>query len=148
MDEGRLRVVRGEHGVDIRRPLGRGSLARQQRDRPALPVAVHPYGRGSVSDEVRVRDLRDVDTARGREAVPLPQAGVDLHQLEASISWVPFELHLRDAAVVERTQEAQRRIHDLLYPDRLADTARTDPGRRLPELAAAENAQRLAVGVD
>ena len=77
--------------------------------------------------------------------MPLPQARIDLHQLEATVALVPLELHLREAVVVERTEQAQRRVDDLLHPDRFADTARADSGGRLLQLPPAEDAERAPV---
>src|SRR5205085_7656687 len=89
-----------------------------------------------------------VDAAGRREAVPLPEARVDLHQLVAAVARVALELDLGDAAEAEGGQEAQRVVDDLLHPDRLAHPARADAGGRLPQLAPAENAECAAVRVD
>jgi len=74
--------------------------------------------------------------------VPLPEAWIDLHQLVAAVPRVPLELHLREAEVLELVQEVKRRLDDLFHPDGLADTAGADSGRGLPQLAAAEDAER------
>src|SRR4051812_11452737 len=77
--------------------------------------------------------------------MPLPQPRVDLHQPVSAVAGVALELDLREAGMAELAEEPQSLVDDLLDPDRFADTARSDPRRGLPELAAAEEAERLAV---
>src|SRR5439155_959165 len=80
-------------------PLEGRPLARQERDRPALPETVHGALRRRAADEIRVGDQWQVYTAGRRETVPLPKAWVDLHQLEAAVARVVLELHLRQPEV-------------------------------------------------
>src|SRR5207237_9824989 len=132
VDGRRLEIVHGEDGVRIGRTLWGGSLARQERDRPALPVSVHPRFGRRPARQVGVREAREIDTASGRQPGPLPEARVELHELEATVPGIAFELDLREAGVVELPQGPQRRVDRLLDPDRLADATRADAGRRLP----------------
>src|SRR5213078_5067646 len=132
--------------VHVGRALRRGALARKERDRPAAPPAVHRDGVGPLADEVLVREPRQVDTAGSREAVPLPEPRVDLHQAVGAVARVALELDLREALVPELAQEPQALVDYLLDPNGLPDPARADPGRRLPQLAPAEEAERFAVG--
>src|SRR4029079_293150 len=103
---------------------------------------------GFFADQVLVRDPREIDAARSRKPVPLPQARVDLTQAVAAVSRVALELDLRQPDVSERAQERQPLVDDLVDPHRLADPAPPDPPRRLPQLPSAEEAQRLAVAVE
>ena len=57
-------------------------------------------GLGGRPSDVEVGDAGQVDAARPRQAVPLPEARVHLHQLEAPVARIEPELGLRDA--VER----------------------------------------------
>src|SRR5262245_21789007 len=104
LHERRLRIVPSEDRVDVRRPLDCVSRARHQRDRPALAVAVHPSGRERVADQVAIGDPREVDAARRRETVPLPQARIHLQELVAAVARVAHELDLRDSVESERTK--------------------------------------------
>ena len=72
-----------------------------------------------------------VDAARRRERVPLPEPRVDLHQLEASVARVALELDLRQAVAAERAQQLAARVDDLVDPDGLAEPRGADSGRRL-----------------
>src|SRR5438034_1084744 len=83
-----------------------------------------------LGDDVAVCDPRQVDAACRGEPVPLPEARIDLHQLEAAVAGIPLELDLGEAVEAERAQQPERRLDDLLDPDRLADAARADSGRR------------------
>src|SRR5205814_5175094 len=81
----------------------------------------------------------------GREAVPLPERRVDLHQLEAAVTRVALELHLRQSVERERAQEPQGCVDDLLDPERLPHAARAHDRRRLAQLAPTEHAQSTPV---
>src|SRR5438874_9551568 len=146
LHERRLRVVPREDGVDVRRTLERQRLPGHERDRPAFPVAVHPRRRERVADQVAVGDVGKVDAARGGEAVPLPEARVDLHQLVAAVARVALRLHLRDPVKAERAQEGEPLLYDLVNPDRLADARAAHEAARLAQLVAREEAERLAAG--
>ena len=143
-----LGIVEREDRLDVRRSLEGGALARQQRDRPAPVLALGRHRCGAPAEQVEVRDAREVDSERGGQPVPEPEARVHLHELEAAVARIALELHLRDAVEVEGPEQAQGRVHRLLHPDGLADAARADAGRRLAELAAAEEAEDGAVGGD
>ena len=146
VDGGGFRIVPREDGVDVRRPLEGGALARHQRDRPALAVAVHLWPAAASRRRGPHRRSAGRSTPQAAsERVPLPETRVDLHQLEPAVARIALELHLRQAEVAERVQQAQRRVDGLLHPDGLADAARADAGRRLPQLAAGEDAERPAV---
>ena len=97
-----------------------------------------------LADEVRVRDPRQVDAAGRCERVPLPQARVDLHQLELAVARIALELHLRQADVVERGEKPQRRVDGVLHPDGLADAAGAD--HRAASAAASGRRRRRAAG--
>ena len=141
-----LRIVEREDGVDVRRSLERGALAGEEADRPALAEVVHLRVRRRVAEEVCVRDARQVDAARAREAVPLPEARVDLHQPEAAVARVTLELDLREPEVVERLSSRSAASTASWAQTRLADTTRPDAARRrLPQLASGEDAERAAV---
>ena len=99
-------------------------------------------GRALDPEQVLVRDPREVDPARGREPVPLEEPRVDLHELVAAVARVTLELDLREPSVADGREQAQPRVHHLLHPQRLADATRAHEPRRLPELAAAEDAER------
>ena len=150
-DAGELRrpwpqVVEREDGLDVRRPLERRALAGQQGDRPAAVLALGGQRGAAPAEKVEVRDAGEVHAERRCEAVPEPEAGIDLHELVAAVARVALELHLRDAVEVESTEQSQRGVDVLLHPDRFAHAAGSDAGRRLAELAAAEQPQHGAVG--
>src|SRR5262245_1733975 len=145
MDQAGLRIVPRKDRVDVRRPLERRALASEQRDRPPLAAAVHLRGRRDGAREVGVGDAREVDAAGGREPVPLPEARVDRHQLEAAVADIALELDLRQAEVSELPQQREGGVDGLLHPDRLADTACADTARRLAKLASREDSQEPVV---
>src|SRR5882762_2971443 len=59
-----------------------------------------------------------------------------------------FELHLGKTEVAEPCKQPERCVHGVLHPDRLADATGPDAGRDLPELPAAEDAERPTVARD
>src|SRR5439155_23208692 len=79
--------------------------------------------------------------AGGSQAVPLPEPRVDLHQLEATVARIAFELDLREAEVAKPLQEPERGVDRLLHPDGFADPAGTDAGRGLPQLPSREHTE-------
>src|SRR5205823_9907834 len=109
---------------------------------------VHPGRRQRIADEVAIGDVREVDTAGGGEAVPLPEPGVDLEQLVAPVARVAHHLDLRDAVETERTQEGEPLLDDLLHPYRLADPGAAHVAARLAQLAAREEPERSPVAVE
>ena len=86
--------------------------------------------------------MGQVDATRGGESVPLPEPRVDLHQLVPPVPRVALELDLRQPAKLERSQQTEARIHDLVHPECLTDPARPDEPGSLAELAPTEEAER------
>ena len=145
LDERRPEVVEGEDGVDVGRPLRRGAspgrrvIAQRFRCRSSRPAA-------AGAEQVEVRDARQVDPAGGREPVPLPETRVDLHELVApsrgsrlnSTCETPVEVRARGR---RRSPGSTTSCTQTASPTRHVPTTR----RRLAELAAAEEPERLAV---
>ena len=118
-------------GAPPRRPSGGRRAAGPERT-GALRAAEH----------VEVGDARQVDAAGARQAVPLPEARVHLHQLEAPVARIEPELGLRDAVEAERREQRERLLDDVLAPARLAHAAGAEAARHLHELAPAEEPER------
>ena len=134
----------GARRVDVRRAAGRRAASRRisviaQR----CPAPFMPDGGRRRAEQVAVGDPRQVDAAGGGEAVPLPEARVDLHELEDAVARVALELDLRDpvepdsggagASPCSTTSSTQT-----ASPTRHVPT----PGRRLAQLAPAEQPER------
>src|ERR1041384_4773435 len=142
-----IALISGGAAPPGRAPASGRPLRRPRRRRAvAAAPAVHRDRVGPLAGEVLVGDLRQVDPARSREPVPLPEPRVHLHQAVGAVARVALELDLRVAHVSELAQELEPLVDHLVDPDRLPDAARPHSRRRLPQLAAAEAPERLAVG--
>ena len=98
------RAARGAATCPPARDARRCAAATTQR-RPSCRGPGAHRARGPA-EHVEVGDARQVDAARPRKAVPLPQARVHLHQLEAPVARVEPELGLCDAVEAERRRAA------------------------------------------
>src|SRR5919201_2409539 len=101
VNDARFRIVAREHSLHIRRTLDRDTLLRHQRDRPALAAAVGRRRTLLHAEEVAIRRERDIRAARTGQAVPLPEPGVDLDQLEDAVARIALPFDLRDAVETE-----------------------------------------------
>src|SRR5579862_5049574 len=146
MDERRLRIVLREDRVDVRPALHGVRRAGHDGNRPALAARVAQHRRERIADQVAVCDPRQVDAAGRGEAVPLPEARVHLDELEAAVARVTDHLHLRDAVEGERAEQREPLLHDFVHPDGLADACNAREATGLPDLAAREEPEWLAVG--
>ena len=142
----------GRSGASVRRsPSCSRRLSRRcrtTRDPPAPPGPRLVRVGDRLADRVAVGHLHQVDAARRRQRVPLPQARVHLHQPQRAVARVALVLDLRDAVESERVQQAAGAVDRLVVPLGDPDPARADPGRRLEQLAAAEDARHAAVRID
>ena len=141
----RSRAARGAAACPPARDARRCAAATTQR----RPSCYGPGADGALrpAEHVEVGDARQVDAARPRQAVPLPEARVHLHQLEAPVARIEPELRLRDAVEPERLQQRQRLLDDVVAPARLAHAAGAEAARHLHELAPAEQPERGPGGV-